>query len=123
MDDVLTIELNGLRFFARHGLYAGEKKTGNEFEVNLRVSRKPGKRIITELSQTTNYVQLYHLLETEMQRPRELLETFVMEMAEIIHRAHPEITRVEINITKLRPPIVRFQGSVSVSFVKSFTAH
>jgi dihydroneopterin aldolase len=35
---VITIELKQLRFLAYHGLYAEERKTGNEFEINLSVS-------------------------------------------------------------------------------------
>ena len=38
MAGMISIELKRLRFLAYHGLYAEEKKTGNEFEVNLVVN-------------------------------------------------------------------------------------
>ena len=79
MSATLTIELTNLRFFAKHGLFAEEQKIGNEFEVDLFVSYDPGAELIDELSETVNYASLYELLKEEMQKPRELLETFVME--------------------------------------------
>ena len=43
MPGSITIELKGLRFFAYHGLYAEEQKTGNEFEIDLFVTHQPSK--------------------------------------------------------------------------------
>jgi 7,8-dihydroneopterin aldolase/epimerase/oxygenase len=120
MPGEMTIELKGIRFFAYHGLYAEERKTGNEFEVNLLVTHMPPDATITHLSETVNYVRLYELLKTEMQKPRELLETFLMEFTEVIHISFPRIRKVEILITKLQPPILGFTGKVGVKWVKEW---
>src|SRR5690242_7494134 len=101
MSNTLTVELKGLRFYAYHGLYAEEKKTGNEFEVNLSVSFEPQGGTITDISDTVNYSKLYTLVRSEMQKPRHLLETFVMELAEMIHLSYPRIRSIDISITKL----------------------
>jgi len=119
MAKLITIELKQLRFFAYHGLYAEERKTGNEFSVDLSVSYLPVGSI-TDISETVNYVRLYDVLKKEMQNPRHLLETFVMEMTEIIHSHFTQIKRVEIRITKLQPPIAEFTGQVSVTYSKDF---
>ncbi len=120
MSGLLTIELKQLRFFAKHGLYAEERKTGNEFEVNLAISYQPNSGTITDLSDTVNYVQLYDLLKTEMQKPRNLLETFAMEVTELMHSSFPGIKKVEISITKLHPPIPKFTGTVGVKYSKEY---
>jgi dihydroneopterin aldolase len=120
MPDLLTIELKQLLFFANHGLFAEERKTGNEFEVNLLVSYQPSSGTITDISDTVNYVQLYNLLKTEMQKPRNLLETFVMEVTELIHSSFQKIRKVEISITKLHPPIAKFTGTVGVTYSKEY---
>jgi 7,8-dihydroneopterin aldolase/epimerase/oxygenase len=120
MPGLLTIELKQLYFFAHHGLYAEERKTGNEFEVNLIVSYQPSSGTITDISDTVNYVQLYDLLKTEMQKPRHLLETFVMEVAELTHAAFSQIKKIEISITKLHPPIAKFTGIVGVRYSKEY---
>ncbi len=120
MADLITIELKALRFFAYHGLYAEEKKIGNEFEVNLVVAYLPSSGMITDILDTLNYVQLYELLKNEMQKPRELLETFVMEVTEAIHLLFPQVKKIEISATKLYPPIPQFIGTVGVKYQRGF---
>jgi dihydroneopterin aldolase len=117
---VITIELKKLRFLAYHGLYAEERKTGNEFEINLSVSYQPSSGTITGISDTVNYSELYALLKTEMQKPRHLLETFLMEVAEIIHLSFPLIKKIEISITKLHVPVAKFTGRAGVSYLKEY---
>ena len=120
MISVMTIELKQLRFFAYHGLYEEERKTGNEFEVTLIVTCQPLSGTITDISDTVNYGELYQLLKTEMQKPRDLLETLVMEIAEIIHISFPTVKTIEISVTKLFPPIVKFTGTVGVRYAKEY---
>ena len=120
MSGLITIELKQLRFLAYHGLYAEERKTGNEFELNLSVSFQPSSGTITEISDTVNYSSLYTLLKTEMQKPRHLLETLVMEVAELIHVSFPQIKKIEISITKLHVPIAKFTGTAGVRYQKEY---
>ena len=120
MNGLITIELKELHFYAYHGLYAEEKKAGNEFEINLTVSYSPVSGTITGISDTVNYAELYALLKKEMQHPRHLLETLMMEVTEAIHLSFPMIKKIEISITKLHVPIVQFTGTAAVRFVKEF---
>ncbi len=96
------------------------KTTGNEFEVNLAVSFSVTEKIITGLAESINYELLYELVKTEMQEHRDLLETFVMELAEKIHSAFTSVKKAEISIYKLHPPIIGFTGSVGVKYCKEF---
>jgi 7,8-dihydroneopterin aldolase/epimerase/oxygenase len=120
MNSYLTISLTNLRFFAYHGLYAEERKTGNEFAVDLSISYQPKAGTITDISDTVDYARLYDLVKAEMQKPRDLLETFVMEMAEIIHASAAGIKKVDISITKLHLPITGFQGQSVVRYTKDY---
>lgn len=120
MNGLMTIELKGLHFYAYHGLYPEEKKTGNEFEVSLSVSYRPASGTITDISDTVNYAALYALLKKEMTEPRHLLETFVMEMAELIHLSFPQITKIDISITKLHVPVPKFTGSAGVTYTVTY---
>ena len=115
----LTISLSNLHFFAYHGLYAEEKKIGAEFEINLAVSFHPADKI-TALDETVNYEKLYQLVKEEMQKPRSLLETLVMELAQAIHLSFTQIKRIEISVTKLKPPIAGFAGNVEVKYSKEY---
>jgi dihydroneopterin aldolase len=118
MRAVMTIQLNQLRFIAKHGLYAEELKTGNEFEVSLSVDHIPVEGIITDLSATVNYVKLYELVKGRMQQPSALLETVAMEITETIFAAFPTVKKTELSIIKLHPPIAGFTGSVGVNYCK-----
>lgn len=120
MSGLITIELKQLHFHAFHGLYAEERKTGNEFEINLAVSYVPPAGTITDISDTINYAQLYTLLKVEMQQPRDLLETFLMEVAEKIHASFLQIKKIDISITKLHAPIAKFIGTVGVKYSKEY---
>lgn len=120
MPGLIIIELKKLRFLAFHGLYAEERKTGNEFEINLLVSYQPSSGTITGISDTINYSELYELLKLEMQKPRHLLETFLMEVAEIIHASYLQIKKIEISITKMQVPIAKFTGTAGVTYSKEY---
>lgn len=120
MNNQLTISLNNLRFFSYHGLYAEERKTGNDFLVNLSISYQPQSGTINDISGTIDYSQVYELVKAEMQKPRDLLETFVMEMTEIIHVSFPGITKIDISITKMHLPISNFQGQAVVRYTKEY---
>lgn len=120
MPDTITIKLNQLRFFAYHGLYAEEKKTGNEFEVNISLNYPAPGAVIHDISGTINYAEIYTLVKNRMSKPAALLETLAMEMAETIHSAFPQIQSAEISVKKLYPPIEKFTGNVEVVYKKKF---
>ncbi len=117
---MITIEISKSRFLAFHGLYAEEKATGNEFEVNVRVVHKTSKKKIKTLKDTLDYVKLYRLVQEEMKKPRQLLETLAIEMADRIKSDFSQVKEVEISITKLSPPILNFTGQVTVKYQKDF---
>ena len=119
-DNSITVELNHLRFFAFHGLYEEEKKTGNEFEVNIKVSFKAPEKVISKLHDTINYVRLHAIVNEMMQHPEKLLETVAMKIADHIHHEFLFASVVEIQIVKLHPPIINFTGNVAVSFRRTF---
>lgn len=117
---MITVELKQVRFFAYHGLYPEERKTGNEFEVSLAVSYDLPDVIISDIHSTINYAALYELVKDQIGTPVDLLETLVMNMAGEIKEAFPQTKHIRIAISKLHPPIAKFTGTVSVSFQKDY---
>lgn len=106
---IMTVELKELRFYAFHGLYGDEKKTGNEFEVSLCVDFDPVETVITNIAVTVNYARLYEIVKTEMQKPRALLETLAMEIVEAIHVSFPQIKKADISIKNFTRRLFSFQ--------------
>jgi len=60
------IALNDIRFFAHHGFYPEEQKTGNEFFVNIAVEFIAAPNFNDELAETINYERLYEIASLNM---------------------------------------------------------
>ena len=116
---MLTIHLHNLRFHSFHGLYAEEKKTGNEFEVNLDVSYKEKKKIHT-LADTINYESLFQIVQTCMGEPADLLEEAGLKIIQQVHKQFPVAVYVHVSIFKLHAPIGQLQGKTGISLSKKF---
>jgi 7,8-dihydroneopterin aldolase/epimerase/oxygenase len=115
----VTISLNFLRFWAYHGVFEEEKKIGNDYEVNVDVSFYSRKKI-THLRETADYSRIHAIITNEMQQPRLLLETFLMELAETIHNEFPGLKKIDASIRKLHPPIPGIVGNVAVRYTKEY---
>jgi dihydroneopterin aldolase len=116
MPGTITIELKRLRFFAYHGLYASERKAGNEFEVDLEVAFQPASSMILTVDETIDYARLYDIVAARMKEPEDLLETVAMRIAELVHTAFPRITHIDITVRKLHPPIEKLEGHTAVRY-------
>ena len=115
-----TIELKGVIFFAFHGLHEEERKTGNEYEVDLAVKYIAAGKKITKIEDTVNYVRLFEIVKQEMEKPRNLLETIAMAITEKIQEQFSQVKEVEVRINKKNPPIINFSGSVAVIYSMRF---
>jgi len=120
MAGLITIKLQNLIFFGRHGIYEEEKSLGNEFELNLAISFVSSEKIIGDINHTINYETVYELVKQEMGKPSPLLETLVTRITEILHSFFPGIKKITISICKLHPPIEGFIGKAGVSYEKEF---
>lgn len=116
MAGLITVELRQVRFFAHHGLFADERKTGNEFVVDLAVSYEASATLVDDISSTINYAELFEIVKEEMKSPVDLLETLAQQIAAKIKTKHPDIKQIRISIAKLHPPIIAFVGNVAVTF-------
>lgn len=120
MAGLISVELSGMRFFSRHGLFAEEKQIGNEFVVELVLSWEAPTAPIVHLEDTINYVPVYDLVKKYMDQPTPLLETVIMQIADALKVTYPQLKKITISLQKLYPPIVSFQGSVGVKLERSF---
>lgn len=114
-----TIHLHNLRFHAHHGIHQEEEIAGASFEVSVDIAFKT-EGIIRKLDQTVNYVTVYSIIRDYMKKPEALLETLAENITNTIYASDQRITKINITINKLNPPIANFSGQVGVSFEKSF---
>ena len=110
------ISLNGLSFYAYHGVLEEERRIGNEFRVDISVfiPLNPGIEA-DNLEHTVSYATVYKIIEGEMSRPQNLLEKVALNIAERLQQEFCDIKQGLIKIEKKRPPIPGMIGSASVT--------
>ena len=107
MDRIL---LQGMQFYAYHGVNPEEKGSGQRFQVDLEAEldlEEAGRA--DDLNQTVNYAHLYRTVKEVMDGgPRNLLESLAQEIAALSLARFP-IQAVRVKVAKASPPI---KGSI-----------
>ncbi len=111
------IGLEDVRFNAPHGFYAEEHLTGNEFSIDVWVEIGiSGAAAGDDLGKTVSYSTIYYLLQAEMKKPAQLLETLAQRMVDrILEQFSPRVSGVTLKLRKLNPPL---GGQVAAAFVE-----
>ena len=100
------IHLRKVRFHAFHGVMSQEQLVGADFLLDLRVGYPLGQAMQSdEVGDTLDYASLYALVAREMQQPSKLLEHVAGRIAEAISKAFPQVTSIDLELTKLNPPM------------------
>ena len=100
------IRLEGLRFRALHGVMPQERQVGGDFLVTLRVGYPLAVAMASDdVKDTLDYAALYRLVEREMLLPSKLLEHVAGRIAEAIEKAFPQVSSIDLTLTKLNPPM------------------
>ncbi|HVX50058.1 MAG TPA: dihydroneopterin aldolase [Chitinophagaceae bacterium] len=114
---MITIELTKLVFNARHGFYEEEKILGGTFEVNAIIRHSHIEIPVKHIGDTIDYTMVYNIIREIMEKPTALLETLASTIAGEILTKFSQAQEVSINIKKINPPIIAFQGTVGVTCV------
>ncbi len=100
------IVLEGLEFYAYHGLYEQEQKIGNRFSVDIKILFDyTFEKGVEDLNKTVNYEKLYREVEQEMKTPARLLETLSGNIIDRIFSMHQNVDSVEVSVSKYNPPV------------------
>ncbi|MBQ9462462.1 MAG: dihydroneopterin aldolase [Bacteroidales bacterium] len=101
-----SIELLGMKFFARHGCLESERLEGNEFVVDFRCERDlTAAGVSDRLEDTLDYGKVYAVVAREMEVPSNLLENVAARIADALSREIPEIGHFELSVSKKNPPV------------------
>ena len=104
--DSSFVSLRNVRFHAFHGVMPQERRVGADFLVSLRVGYPLETAMRSdEVADTLDYAALYDLVAKEMQQPSNLLEHVAGRIAEAIGKAFPQVTSIDLELTKLNPPM------------------
>jgi dihydroneopterin aldolase len=100
------ILLEGMEFFAYHGVYEEEREKGQNFSIDLEILADYSKACYSDkLEDAIDYVQVYELVKAEMAIPSSLLENVAQRIIDSIQKSFEQIEGIKVKITKLQPPI------------------
>ena len=100
------ITLKGLRFRAFHGVLPQERLTGGDFLVTVKMGYPLATAMASDdVADTLNYAALYDLVAQEMAKPSKLLEHVAGRIAKAIEKAFPQVSSIDLKVTKLNPPM------------------
>lgn len=115
------IELKDIRVYAHHGVMEQERTVGNDFIVNVLLTVPLEAAMASDdLNDTINYAQVYAVIVSEMKIASNLLEHVAGRILKSLKNNFPQLTAVELKITKLNPPIEGEIHSASVIVRQTF---
>ena len=99
------IYINDLRFHAFHGVMPQERLTGNDYSVSIRIGCNVEKAMLSDdIDDTVDYGEACSIVSQEMAVPSQLVERVAYRIADKIARRYPDVTSIDIKVTKLNPP-------------------
>ena len=99
------IFLDEARFHAYHGVLSQENTVGQDFPVSARCGVDMTAAIAHDrLEEALDYGALYNLIKDEMAQPSQLVEHVSGRIAQRVFRDFPQVTSLDLKITKLNPP-------------------
>lgn len=100
------IILDGMRFYAYHGVMPQEQVVGHEYVVNIELDVDFSRAMQTDdLDDTVNYAYVYDIVKTEMAVPSKLLEHLAGRIANAVFEKCASVKKVKIRLVKLNPPM------------------
>ena len=115
------IELRRMTFYAYHGVAPQETRVGNTFIVDLLLTAPLENAVWSDdLSDTINYATVYETVKAEMAIPSRLLEHAAGRILKALKERFPQITEVELVLSKLNSPFGGDIHSASIILKESF---
>ncbi len=111
-----VIALEGMKFYAYHGVYEAEKLIGTDYVVDVYVQTVTALAAKTDqLEATVNYESVFQICKMEMKQPRQLIETVVAGIVKGIKKQFPNMMALKVRVKKLNPPL---GGRVDAAWVE-----
>jgi dihydroneopterin aldolase len=99
------IYLNDVRIHAYHGVLPQENQVGQDFLVSARCGVDVTSAMENDMLEVTlDYGVLYRLIEGEMAKTSQLVEHVAGCIAQRVFNEFPQVTSLDLSITKLNPP-------------------
>lgn len=102
-----TIEVNGLTLQAYHGVYDQERRVGNTFVVDVRLTVDMDERSLSadDIGVTVSYADIVAVVRDEMAVPSALLEHVAWRIRRRLVRLPALVVSGMVRVAKLTPPL------------------
>ncbi|MDI9357186.1 MAG: dihydroneopterin aldolase [Chitinophagaceae bacterium] len=101
-----SIQLNTIQLKASHGVYESEKKSKNNFEIDISLQANITNALLSDdIKDTIDYVKVYNTIQEQMHVPVNLLEHLAYKIIHSLFQLDHRIDIIKIHISKLNPPI------------------
>ncbi|MDH6312984.1 dihydroneopterin aldolase [Parabacteroides sp. PFB2-10] len=116
------IRLDNMKFYAFHGVMEQERKVGNHFRVDLTITAPLEEATRTDiLEDTINYAEVFAVVKREMTIPSRLLEHVGGRILASLKASFPQITALEVKVSKMSPPFGGDVESAAVILRETYT--
>ncbi len=118
---ITQIELEEMHFYAYHGVAPQERSVGNRFVVTLRLTAPlEAATRSDDLADTINYATVYETVRAEIDLPSRLLEHVAGRIVRSLKTRFPQLTAIEVKLSKLNPPFGGDLRAASVVLQENF---
>ena len=101
-----SISLNGLRFYAYHGVEPQESVVGAWYSVSVQLETDITKATDSDtISDTINYARVASVVKQQMEIRSKLLEHVAGRIANALLETYSSLQQVTVNVSKENPPI------------------
>lgn len=110
------IGLEGMEFYAYHGVFEEEQLIGGKYIVDIAVyTDMLGAALYDDLEGTLDYEIIYHIVRKNMQQPVKLIEYLAHNIIVDLRAVISEDDKIRIKIRKINPPL---GAKIGASFVE-----
>ncbi len=109
------LEITGMKFHSFIGHFDEEKQIGNKFNVDIKIKtncKRSGKT--DKLEDALDYVEIYKVIKTEMQKKCNLVENVSVRIKSSIFKKFPQVQGLVLKISKLSPKIGGMVDEMSI---------
>lgn len=115
-----SIYINGMEFYAYHGVFPEENRLGQLFTVDvvLHTDLRPAGES-DDLTRTVNYAEAYNEIKAIMTgEPVQLVETLAERIAAVLLAQFPIVRSARVKLHKPNPPIPGHLAGVAVEILR-----
>ncbi len=109
------VSIQGAEFFAYHGFYDEERKSGHSFVLDVEVTLPSFDSLDDDINDTVNYEMIYQICKIEMENTQKLIETVVLNIINHLHKDFPFISKARVRMEKIGPQL---GGKVAKSVIE-----